>query len=137
MADRVVRDPKHGLLSEYIAHIAKPLIQRALHDEELRRAKEEKKRRRQKYLITKYGRLWRHLATMMKSRRKRQQLRQRAAEAREKKAKRASTNETKLDIEQQLDLHRARVETRRKIGAALVERCWSQSIARVANESDS
>ena len=30
-----------------------------------------------------------------------------------------------------------RVETRRKIGAALVERCWSQSIARVANESDS
>ena len=129
LADRVLIDPDHGLIMEYIAHIARPMIQKELRNEAQRQAKLEKARVRNKYLSTKYGRLWRYLAIMMKSRRKRREMKQRAAEARQKKLaasqqkKAASPEEIELSIEEQHALYKAREEQRLKEAQ---EKAWAE-----------
>jgi hypothetical protein len=119
LAERLVLDPERGLLHDIVAYIAGPMIEKALQLEENRQMREQRARRRQKYLMLKYGPLWQQIAVTLKSRRKRLEMKKRNAEARQKRLAAPEGNgngkdKMRMSIDEELALFKKQEADRRK-----------------------
>ncbi|KIW09368.1 uncharacterized protein PV09_00266 [Verruconis gallopava] len=88
LAEQLVCDPDpfRGYFKQYVAKIAEPLIKEIIEQEEARTNLKLATKFRRKRLQIRYGYLWKRNAAMLKSRRKRLEMKQRNAEARLKRS---------------------------------------------------